>query len=240
MASVRATISRSGSVRASTAALIFCTISAEAMTSLPSKWAAALGEYLIFDLDRVGAGALQHLNVRRIVERIAEAVSASTMSGPKKHRADRETWSVSSVKVTRPLSGMPRDVLADARPGHIGRAEAAIRHHAGGERIGDARQDHRRAGLEHGAELLAGGFRHRTMVPECGKPSSDLASRDQHDGAGGLARFDITVGLGGLAERIALADLDLDLAAADHGEQVVRGFQQRPPGSRCSRSGSGG
>src|SRR4029079_11502164 len=62
------------------------------------------------------------------------------------------------------------------------------------------------------------------------KTSSDLASRDQHDGAGGPARFDIAVGLGGLAERIALADLDLDLAAADHGEQVVRGFQEFGPG----------
>src|SRR4029078_2661268 len=41
------------------------------------------------------------------------------------------------------------------------------------------------------------------------KPSSDLASRDQHDRAGGPARFDIAVGLGGLAERTALADLDL-------------------------------
>ena len=72
-ASVRAMISVSRCARASIAALILPTISAVAITRLVAEMAAALREGLVFELDRVGAGALQQPNRALRVERVAVA-----------------------------------------------------------------------------------------------------------------------------------------------------------------------
>ena len=89
IASVRATIIRSGSVRASTAALILPTISAAGITSLPSKWPQRFGKHLVLDLDRVGAGALQRLDRAPHVERVAEAGVGVDHQRAGEHVADR-------------------------------------------------------------------------------------------------------------------------------------------------------
>src|SRR6185312_7854416 len=49
-------------------------------------------------------------------------------------------------------------------------------------------------------------------------------SRDQHHRSGGLARLDVAMCLRGVAQRIGMVDLDPDLAAPNHIEQVSRGF----------------
>ena len=96
---------------------------------------------------------------------------------------------------------MPRKRVGDAGAGDIGGAKAAIGCDARGQRIGDARQDQRGAGLEHGAELLAGGNRHRVQCAGTpGEPQGIATSRDQHHGTGGLARLDVAVCLRRLAQ----------------------------------------
>ena len=50
--------------------------------------AAALGKYLVLDLDRVGAGALQHLDRAPHVERVAEAGVGIDHQRTGKHIAD--------------------------------------------------------------------------------------------------------------------------------------------------------
>src|SRR5713101_2532029 len=54
-------------------------------------------------------------------------------------------------------------------------------------------------------------------------PAANTASpsHHQHDRPRGLARFDIRMGGGSIPQRIGLADLDLDLAAAHHPEKIV-------------------
>ena len=148
-------------MRASTAALIFCDHLGGGNDLLALEMAAALGEHLVLDLDRVGAGALQHLDGAPHVERIAEAGVGIDHQRAGKHLADRDDVVGELGQRDEAIVGNAEEAVGDAGAGDIGRAEAAIGHDAGGERIGDARQDQRRAGLEHGAELLAGGFRHR-------------------------------------------------------------------------------
>ena len=89
MASVRATIIRSGSVRASTAALILRHHLGGGDHLLALEMAAALGKHLVLDLDRVGAGALQHLDGAPHVERVAEAGVGIDHQRAGKHLADR-------------------------------------------------------------------------------------------------------------------------------------------------------
>ena len=62
--------------------LTLATISACGIISLPSKWPQRFGKHLVLDLDRVGAGALQHRMVRRMLSALPKPVSASTISGP--------------------------------------------------------------------------------------------------------------------------------------------------------------
>src|SRR5262245_14054612 len=47
------------------------------------------------------------------------------------------------------------------------------------------------------------------------------ASGQQNRRSGGLAGFEIAMRLGGIGKAIALVDLDLDLAAFDHANQVL-------------------
>jgi hypothetical protein len=64
------------------------------------------------------------------------------------------------------------------------------------------------------------------------RPSSD----DEDRRAGGLARFQVAVGLNGILQGVVLVDLDADAAAAD----VANSSPARaafPPGRRCNRPG---
>ena len=136
------------------------------MTSLPSKWPQRLGEHLVLDLDRVSAGALQHLNGAPHVERIAEASVGVDHQRPGKHLADGDDMVGEFGQGDETIVRDAEERVGDAGARDISSTESAIGDHAGRECIGNARQDHSRAGLEHGAELLAGGFRHHAMVPE--------------------------------------------------------------------------
>src|SRR5882757_3586374 len=82
MASVRATISRSGSRRASTAALILATISAAGMTALPSKWPQRLGNTWSSIWIASAPARPRSLTVRTMFMALPKPVSASTISGP--------------------------------------------------------------------------------------------------------------------------------------------------------------
>ena len=161
IASVRATISRSGSVRASTAALIFATISAAGITSLPSKWPQRLGNTWSSIWIASAPARSSVCTVRRMLSALPKPVSASTISGPGNTSRIAATCADELAQRHEPVVGNAEEGVGDAGAGHIGGVEAAIGDHARGERIGHARQDHGRAGLEHGPELLAGGLRHR-------------------------------------------------------------------------------
>ena len=64
--------------------------------------------------------------------------------------------------------------------------------------------------------------------------SASLAARrlrHQHRRCGGAPAFEVAMGLDSIAQRVAVVDLDLDLAALHHVEQVI--------GARQHREGSG-
>jgi hypothetical protein len=97
-----------------------------------------------------------------------------------------------------------------------------------------------RAGTAHGAEQLRANLGEQPVVVDrvgqvdaissapmaqvsCSiawRPSSD----DEDRRAGGLARFQVAVGLNGILQRVVLVDLDADAAAADVVEQLAGQF----------------
>ena len=109
--------------------------------------AAALRKHLVLDLQCVGAGALQHLDGAPHVQRIAEAGVGIDHQRSGKHLADRHDVIGELGQRYEAIVGNAEEAVGDAGAGDIGGVKAAVRHHARGERIGNARQDQCRAGL---------------------------------------------------------------------------------------------
>ncbi len=117
MASVRATIIRSGSRARVDLGLDLGDHLGGWDDLLALEMAAALGKHLVLDLDRVGAGALQQLDGAHACSAHCRSRCRHRPSTARKHLADRRDMvGKLAVMVTRPLSGMPRKVLAMPAP----------------------------------------------------------------------------------------------------------------------------
>jgi len=119
--------------------------------------AAAFGEHLVLDLDRIGAGALQELDGAHHVHGVAEASVGVDHQRPRKHLANGADVVRQLAERHQPVVGNAEIGVSDAGAGDIGGRKAEIGHDTGGERIAHARQDDGGAGLEQGSEVLAGG-----------------------------------------------------------------------------------
>jgi hypothetical protein len=117
---------------------------------------AALREHLVLDLDRVGAGALEQLDGTPHVERVAESGVGIDHQRAGEDGTDRGNVVDQLGQGDQAVVGDAEIGVGNPGTGHIGGRKAAVGNHAGGKRIGDARQDQRRAGDERGAELTAG------------------------------------------------------------------------------------
>ena len=84
---------------------------------MPAKCPQRFGNDLILDLQRIGARAFeQPAPSAAVLSALPKPVSMSTTSGPGKASRIAATCSTSSVMVTSPLSGTPRNVLAMPAP----------------------------------------------------------------------------------------------------------------------------
>ena len=123
---------------------------------LSGEMAATLGKDLVLDLERVGARAFQQLDGAHHVQGIAETGVGVDHERSGKDRADRRHVLRDLGHGHQPDIGNAEKGIGDAGAGDIGGGKALIGHDAGRERIGDTRQQQRRAGTQHGAKLAAG------------------------------------------------------------------------------------
>ena len=165
MASVRAMIRRSRSRRVSTAAFTFSTISAAGITSLPAKCPQRLGKTWSSICSASAPARSSSSTVRTMFRGLPKPVSASTTSGPGNAARIAATCSASSVTRHQPDIGHAEKGVGDAGAGDIGGGEALVGDDARRQRIGDTRQQQRRAGAQHGAKLAAGHMAcHRSIL----------------------------------------------------------------------------
>jgi hypothetical protein len=83
---------------------------------LAGEVAAALGADLVFELDAVGAGALQGAHGVVGVERVAKAGVGIHQQGQLQASRMRAVWSAMSVRPMKPWSGMPNHILVTPAP----------------------------------------------------------------------------------------------------------------------------
>ena len=138
-ASVRAMTAKSPSPRASHAAFTFIAISAAGITLLAGEMAAALGEDLILELDRVGAGTLQHLDRAGRVDRVAEAGIGIDDQLQAHILAHRRHLLGEFGEGQEPDIGRAQETVGDARAGDIGGGKAQLLDEPRRHRIGRAR-----------------------------------------------------------------------------------------------------
>ena len=148
---------------------------------------AALGKDLVLDLERVGARALEQLDGAHHVQGIAETGVGIDHERPGKHRADRRHVLRELGHRHQPDIGHAEKGIGDAGAGDIGGGKALVGHDAGRQRIGDTRQQQRRAGTQHGAKLAAGHMAcHRSILsPRCSRPVLFTPREMDHYSQGG-------------------------------------------------------
>src|SRR5579859_3084084 len=109
--------------------------------------AAALRHHLIFDLDRAGAGPLEHPYRVRGIDSVAEAGIGIDHEWQVGDIADRHSVLNDLAQIDEGQVGQPERHIRHSRAGHIDRLETEIGDHAGRQWIG-------RAGHNDGAPLL--------------------------------------------------------------------------------------
>src|SRR5262245_36035033 len=129
------------------------------------EMAAALGKDLVLDLQGIGARALEQGNGAHHVHGIAEAGVGIDHERARECLADCRHVRCELAHRYQADVGDAEKRVGDAGAGDIGGRKALIGDDARRQRIGDARQQQRRAGDEHVAKLTARhGARHRSVL----------------------------------------------------------------------------
>ena len=100
-------MTKSGSRRAATAARIFAAISSGVDQRFAGQMAAALRQFLVFEVNPRDARGLEHPHGALDVSASPKPVSASHSSGSVVAWAVSWAWATNSVSVRRPMSGTP-------------------------------------------------------------------------------------------------------------------------------------
>ena len=122
--------------------------------ALAGEMAAALGEFLVLELDRVGAGALQHLDRAGGVDRVAEAgigIDDERQGDGFAHGGDVLG---ELGEGQQPDIGRAQEAVGDARAGDIGGGKAQLLDDARRDRVRRTRHQDRCALVETGAECF--------------------------------------------------------------------------------------
>jgi len=128
------------------------------------EMAAAPGKDLVLDLQGIGARALEQANGAHHVHGIAEAGVGIDHERAREYLADRRHVRCELAHRYQADVGDAEKRVGDAGAGDIGGRKALIGDDARRQRIGDARQQQRRAGNEHVAKLTARrAARHRSV-----------------------------------------------------------------------------